>query len=201
LKRDWSGKLKITTALLTACLLSAALTQSATAEDYKIGAVNSVRLWDQAPQSENMRAQLEKEFAPRDRELVNAQKKLKEKEDRLAKDAAIMSENERRNLEREIIESRRDLKRAQDEFREDLTFRRNEEMAKIQKEVVEAIQIVAKQNNFDVVLFEGVMYASAKVDMTQLVIDYLKKQPGGGAAAAPAAAAPAPAPAAQKAGQ
>lgn len=185
--------MKITTALVSAALIAAAMPQAAMAEDYKIGAVNSVRLWDQAPQSENMRAMLEKEFAPRDRELVNSQKKLKEKEDRLAKDAAIMSENERRNLEREIIEARRDLKRAQDEFREDLTFRRNEEMSKIQKEVVEAIQAVAKQNNFDVVLFDGVMYASAKVDMTQLVIDYLKKQPGGAAAAA--------APAAQKSGQ
>jgi outer membrane protein len=174
--------------------VAAAVPQNALAEDYKIGAVNSVRLWDQAPQAENMKTQLEKEFAPRDRELVGAQKKLKEMEDRLAKDAAIMSENERRNLERDIIEARRDLKRAQDEFREDLTFRRNEEMAKIQKEVVEAIQVVAKQNNFDVVLFEGVIYASAKVDMTQLVIDYLKKQSGGAAAATPA-------PAAQKAGQ
>jgi len=189
--------LKISTALVSACLLSAAIVApTVSAEDYKIGAVNSVRLWDQAPQSENMKTQLEKEFAPRDRELVGEQKKLKEMEDRLAKDAAIMSENERRNLEREIIESRRDLKRAQDEFREDLTFRRNEEMAKIQKEVIEAIQIVAKQNNFDVVLFEGVIYASSKVDMTQLVIDHLKKS-GGAAAAAPA---PAPA-AAQKSGQ
>jgi outer membrane protein len=198
--------LKISTALVSACLIAAAVPQTASAEDYKIGAVNSVRLWDQAPQSENMRTQLEKEFAPRDRELVASQKKLKDMEDRLAKDAAIMSENERRNLERDIIEARRDLKRAQDEFREDLTFRRNEEMAKIQKEVVDAIQVVAKNNNFDVVLFEGVIYASAKVDMTQLVIDYLKKQPGG-AGAAPAAAAPAPAaqktpaPAAPKAGQ
>lgn len=196
--------MKISTVLVSVCLIAAAVLQTASAEDYKIGAVNSVRLWDQAPQSENMRSQLEKEFAPRDRELVAAQKKLKDMEDRLAKDAAIMSENERRNLERDIIEARRDLKRAQDEFREDLTFRRNEEMAKIQKEVVDAIQIVAKNNNFDVVLFEGVIYASAKVDMTQLVIDYLKKQPGG-AGAAPAAAAPAaqktPAPAAPKAGQ
>jgi outer membrane protein len=160
------------------------------AEDYKIGAVNTIRLLEQSPQAENMRAQIEKEFAPKDRELVAAQKKLKDMEDRLAKDAAIMSETERRNLERDIINDRRELKRSQDEFREDLTFRRNEEMAKIQKEIIEAIQSVAKQNGFDIVLTEGVIYASPKVDITAMVVDALRKRTPG---AAPAAA-PSPAP-------
>jgi len=125
-----------------------------------------------------MRKQIEKEFAPRDRELVASQKKLKELEDRLTKDAAIMSETERKKLERDIVNQRRDLKRSQDEFREDLTFRRNEEIAKIQKEIVAAINMVAKSNNFDVVLSEGVIFASAKVDMSQLVIDHLKAKNG-----------------------
>jgi len=172
-------KLKIARNLFPALLVSLAAVPAVHGEDYKIGAVNSVRIWEQSPQAENLRAQIEKEFAPRDRQLVADQKKLKEMEDRLAKDAAIMSEQERSNLERSIIEARRDLKRNQDEFREDLTFRRNEEMAKIQREVIEAIQTVAKENNYDVVLLEGVIYASPKVDMTQLVIDYLKKRSGG----------------------
>ena len=89
-----------------------------------------------------------------------------------------MSESERKSLERNIINERRDLKRSQDEFREDLTFRRNEEIAKIQKEIVEAIQVVAKEHNYDIVLSDGVIYASQKVDMTSLVIDYLKKKNG-----------------------
>jgi len=97
-------------------------------------------------------------------------------EERLAKDAAVMSENERRNLERDIINKRRELKRDEDEFREDLTFRRNEELAKIQTEIVNAIQMVARDNNFDLVMSEGVIFASAKVDMTDMVIKYLSDQ-------------------------
>lgn len=155
-------------------------TATARAEDYKIGAVNALRILEQSPQAEKMRAQIEKEFAPRDRELVGDQKKLKQMEDRLTKDAAIMSETERKKLERDIINARRDLKRNQDEFREDLTFRRNEEIAKIQKEIIESIQLVAKNNNYDVVLSEGVIFASPKVDMTQMVIDHLKKKNNGG---------------------
>ena len=97
-------------------------------------------------------------------------------EDRLNKDAAIMSEAEQQKLQKDVITKRRDLKRSQDEFREDLTFRRNEELTKIQKEIIEAIQTVAKQNNFDLVLSDGVVFASTKIDMTDLVIDYMKKQ-------------------------
>ena len=148
------------------------------AEDYKIGVVNALRLMEQSPQAEKMRSQIQKEFAPRDRELVVAQKKLKASEDKLTKDAAIMSESERKKLERNIITQRRELKRSQDEFREDFSFRRNELLANIQKEIIEAIQTVARQNNYDLVMSEGVIWASNKVDMTPLVVEYLKKKNG-----------------------
>ena len=37
-------------------------------------------------------------------------------------------------------------------------------------------QKVAKDNEYDLVLSEGVLYASPKIDMSGLVIDYLKKE-------------------------
>jgi len=151
----------------------------AQAEDYKLGAVNALRVLEQSPQADVARAKIEQEFAPRDKQLVAEQKKLKELEDRLAKDGEIMSESERQKLERDIINMRRDLRRSQDEFREDFNFRRNEEFAKIQKQIIEAIQKVAKDNKYDVVLSEGVIYASPKVDISSLVIEYLKKQGSG----------------------
>ena len=146
------------------------------AEDYKLGAVNAVRVLEQSPQAEKARSIIEKEFAPRDKQLVAKQKDLKALEDKLSKDGAIMSESERSNLERDIINKKRDLKREQDEFRDDFNFRRNEEFAKIQKDILEAIQAVAKENNYDIVLSDGVLYASKKVDISSLVIEYLKKQ-------------------------
>lgn len=57
-----------------------------------------------------------------------------------------------------------------------MNYRRNEEMVKIQKQIIESIQQVAEDNKYDLVLSEGVLYASPKVDMTGLVIEYLKKE-------------------------
>lgn len=153
-----------------------AVTTAAQAQEYKIGVVNAVRILEQSPQARKTTALIENEFSPRNKQLVEEQKTLQTMEERLAKDAAVMSENERRNLERDIINKRRELKRDEDEFREDLTFRRNEELAKIQTEIVNAIQMVARDNNFDLVMSEGVIFASAKVDMTDMVIKYLSDQ-------------------------
>lgn len=167
----------INSLLLVSCaFLLSIMSTTIAAEDYKLGAVNAIRVLEKSPQAEDARKIIEKEFAPRDKQLVAAQKKLKEIEDKLAKDSAIMSESERKKMERDFINQKRELKRSQDEFREDFNFRRNEEFAKIQKQIVAAIQKVAKENNYDAVLLsDSVIYASPKMDMSDLVVEYLKK--------------------------
>ena len=84
-------------------------------------------------------------------------------------------------MERDIINRKRELKRDQDEFRDDVNFRRNEEIAKVRQYIATAIQDVAKKNNFDLVLTDGVMYATPKVNISDLVIDHLKKEYSSGA--------------------
>ena len=155
-------------------LLMLAFMQHAYAET-KIGAVNALRVLEQSPQAEAARKMIEKEFAPRDKRLGDQQRKVKNLEDKLNKDGAIMNEPARTKLEREIISQKRELKRTQDEFREDLNFRRNEEFTKVQEQIINAIQEVARYNSFDVILGEGVIYASDKVDISTMVIEHLKK--------------------------
>ncbi|MGH8490220.1 MAG: OmpH family outer membrane protein [Gammaproteobacteria bacterium] len=166
-------KLKLFSSLIV--LLGAVAGTPSRAADLRIGVVNPIKVLEAAPQAEEARKRLEREFAPRDKNLVAAQNKAKQLEDRLAKDAPVMSDTERRKIERDIIGVKRDLKRDQDEFREDLNFRRNEEFGKIQRQVVEAIQILAKEEGFDVIVGEGVIYANERVDVTSKVVERLKK--------------------------
>ncbi|MGH6830798.1 MAG: OmpH family outer membrane protein [Methylocella sp.] len=166
-------KLKLFSSLIVLC--GAVAGTPSRAADLRIGVVNPIKVLEAAPQAEEARKRLEREFAPRDKNLVAAQKKAKQLEDRLAKDAPVMSETERRKIERDIVSVKRDLKRDQDEFREDLNFRRNEEFGKIQRQVVEAIQSLAKEEGFDVIVGEGVIYANERVDVTSKVVARLKK--------------------------
>ncbi|HHG90699.1 MAG TPA: OmpH family outer membrane protein [Devosia sp.] len=150
------------------------LCQPVWAEEIKIGFVNVARVLQQAPQAEKAKKRLEREFAPRDKRLVAMQKELQKLEEKLARDAAVMSDSERRKLEREILAKQRELKRAREEFREDFNLRRNEELGKLQRQVFEAIKSLAKEESYDLLLTDGVVYASDKVDVTAKILKRLQ---------------------------
>lgn len=80
-----------------------------------------------------------------------------------------MSEPEARRLQRDVLEKKRALKRDQEEFREDFNLRRNEELAKLQKMVFEAIKGLSEAEKYDLVLHDGVVFASGAVDITNKV--------------------------------
>lgn len=171
--------------ILITALVASSYTVAGHAAELKIGVVNAQKVLEQAPQAEAARKRLDGEFAPRDKAVTEMQKELRRDEERLEKDGAIMSEPERQKLEREIVAGKRDFKRKQEEFREDLNGRRNEEFGKLQKLIADVILNVAKSGGFDLVLTDGVLYASDKVDMTDVVLQRLatmEKDPASGKA-------------------
>ncbi len=141
--------------------------------ELKVGFVNVAQVLEKAPQAAKAKKRLEQEFKPRDRHLVSQQKEIQALEEKLARDASVMSESERRKLERDIIAKKREAKRSQQEFSEDFNMRRNEELGKLQRRIVEAIRALAKEQSFDLLLTDGVIYASPAVDVTQQVQDKL----------------------------
>ena len=83
----------------------------------------------------------------------------------------------RRKLkERTLVSDQRDIKRLQDEYSEDLSIRRNEELRKLEKEIAKTITDIAKKEKYDLIVFQGVIYASEKVDITNKVLESLKSQ-------------------------
>ena len=154
-------------------LLCSLFATIATAKELKIGFVNAVKVMEQAPQVSAANSRLEREFEPRQREIANGQRDIKALEDKLNKDGAIMSEVQSRDMSRDIINKKRDLKRQQDEFREDYNIRRSEELDKLQKQIIEVIQAVAKEQSYDLILSDGVVWASDSIDMTDQVLKRL----------------------------
>jgi outer membrane protein len=145
--------------------------------DLKIGFVNIPAVLEKAPQAEKAKKRLEQEFSPRDKQLVAQQKEIQSMDERMTKDAAVMGESARANLEKDILNKKRDAKRAQQEFSEDFNARRNEELGKLQRRIVEAIREIAKAQNFDLLLTDGVIYASEKIDVTSQVQQKLSTMP------------------------
>jgi outer membrane protein len=80
-------------------------------------------------------------------------------------------------LEKDVLNKKRDAKRAQQEFSEDFNVRRNEELGKLQRRIVEAIRAIAKDQNYDLLLTDGVIYANDQIDITKQVQEKLSTMP------------------------
>ncbi|MBE9532723.1 MAG: OmpH family outer membrane protein [Proteobacteria bacterium] len=147
---------------------------SVNAVELKIGVVNAGSVLEKSPQKVNALARLEKEFLNRSKSLESKIKKLRAKQEQLVKDGAILGADERKKKERAILSEQRELKRLQDEYSEDLSIRRNEELRKLEKEIAQTIVDLAKKESYDLVIYQGVIFASDKVDMTPKVLELLK---------------------------
>lgn len=146
----------------------------ATAQDLKIGFVDTARVLKEAPQADLARKKLESEFAPRDEKIVSMQKELKNLDDKQTKDLTIMSDSARKKLERDIIALKRDIKRAKEEFTDDFNLRRNDELTKLQKLIYQTTVTVAKEDGYDVILSDSVLYSSKRVDITDKILERLR---------------------------
>ena len=160
--------------LATAVAVVAFAPAAASAQQAKIGFVNTAKLLEESPQAKTAQQVLESEFLPRQRELAAQQKTLQDKEEKLKRDAAVMSEPDRSKAERELRDGQRELARRFNELQEDANLRRNEEFGKVQRALLQEVQAYAKANGFDLIVSDGVLYAGASVDVTPQVVAALK---------------------------
>jgi len=163
-------KISILGLFLTAALVALPVQ----AAELKIGVVNAGAVLEKSPQKLQALSRLEKEFSTRSKSLEKKRKDLISKRDKLAKDGAILGADERKAKERALLGDQRELKRLQDEYSEDLSIRRNEELRKLEKEIAQTIVDLAKKDAYDLVVYQGVIFASDKVDMTAQVLEILK---------------------------
>ena len=161
--------------LSTAALVFAG---NALSQELKIGYVNSERVLREATPAKAALARMESDFNKRQKDLADQGAKLKAAADKLDKDAPTLPETEKARRQRELVEQDRDLQRKQREFQEDLNQRRNEETASLVERANKVIKQIFDAEKYDVIL-QDVVFASAKVDITEKVIKALNAAPAG----------------------
>ncbi|MBI3560449.1 MAG: OmpH family outer membrane protein [Gammaproteobacteria bacterium] len=143
-------------------------------QELKIGFVDTIQLMKDSPQAEVARKKLETEFQPRDLAIVDMQKQEKQLEDQLTSDTGGLIDTERKKIERNLQSLKRDIKRAKEEIIEDYNVRRNEEINKLQKLIDKITVDIAKEEHFDVILRDNVLYSSKRANITDKVLERLR---------------------------
>ena len=160
--------MKLIYALLLATFSSVAL--SASAQELKIGYVNSERVVRDSEPAKRAQAKLQAEFAQREKDLNDQNASLRAQAEKLDRDSPTLSETEKTRRQRELVELDRDLQRKHREYQEDLTQRKNEELSNIAERANRVIKQIGDTEHYDLILQDPVIYTSARVDLTMKVI-------------------------------
>jgi outer membrane protein len=170
--------IQLTRSAVLAVAAAGLLAGAATAQELKIGYVNSERVLREAVPAKAAQGKLEAEFSKREKDLNDQAVRLKAAADKLDKDAPTLSESERGRRQRELVEQDRDLQRKRREFQEDLNQRKNEELATVVERANRVIKQIFDAEKYDLILQE-VVFAGPKVDITDKVIKALNAAPAG----------------------
>jgi len=144
----------------------------ASAQELKIGYVNSERVLRESNVAKAAETKLQAEFAKREKDLTDLGNRLKTAGDKYEKEAPTLSEAERNRRQRELLEQDRDFQRKRREFQEDANQRKNEEYASIVERANRVIKQIFDSEKFDLIV-QDALHASGRVDITKKVIDAL----------------------------
>src|SRR3954468_8031781 len=112
-------------------LVALAFGAHAQAEDFRVGFVNTDRIFREANSAKAAQAKLEQEFSKREKELNDQAAGLKAQADKFEREAPTLAESQRQQRQRQMIDQNRDFERKRREFQEDLNARKNEELQQV----------------------------------------------------------------------
>lgn len=164
--------MKTLTTSWCAGLLLALSAMAVSAQESKVGYVNTQRITAESAPAKAAQTKLEQEFSKRQKELADTQSSLKTFSEKFERDAPTLTETQRVTRQKEFAELSRDFQRKQREFQEDLNGRRNEELQQVLDKATKAVKQVAESEKYDVVLQEAA-YFNPKNDITDKVLKIL----------------------------
>ena len=147
-------------------------TAIAQAQDFRVGFVNTDRIFREANRAKSAQSKLEAEFAKRERDLVTQGDSLRVASEKFEKDAPTLTETQRTVRQRTLVDQDRDFQRKRREFQEDLNNRKNEELQAVLERANRIVKQVAEAEKYDVILQEAV-YFNPQHDITDRVIKAL----------------------------
>lgn len=156
-----------------AALLLAVAVLPAHAE-LKVGYLNTIALMQNAPQARVVQERMQKEFEPRAKELTAKGEKLQKSLEDFQKNSLLLSEDQRKKKERDLLSQQREFKNDKEAFEEDSRLRQKEELGVLQGQIMAAVDKFGKANGYQLIVTEGVVFASTDMDITEQVLTVLK---------------------------
>ena len=162
--------------LIPTFFIAIALISGTASAELKAAFINSAIILQEAPQAQQAIADMKTEFQDREQALRVLSEEIQKEEQNLQKDAAIMSPEQKKKMGEALLEKKRKLRFDAQSLKEDLDLRRKQEIQKLRNSISAVIQEYAKSQGYDLVFTEGVAYADEQVNITDEILEELKKK-------------------------
>ena len=141
----------------------------------KIGFVNLQVLYLESPQGREANESISEMFASRQRDLTAKQTRLEELNESYERDRETMGTEQRREAEREIIALRRDIQQMSQALQEDFQLEQQTVQDDLGNIFLAHVRQFAEENDYDLVISQGVVYFSDAVNLTPQVLGALQE--------------------------
>jgi outer membrane protein len=142
----------------------------------KIAYVSVEKILTEAPQVKAVNDSMMERFGGRKTELQEMEKEINEMQENYKRNELVMTEDKLNELKDSIITKIQDFKQKEAVLQQEVATVRNQELAVLQQSVRSIIQDIAKDEKYDLILTsEGVAYANEKLDISNKVLDRMKK--------------------------
>ncbi|MCK5002045.1 MAG: OmpH family outer membrane protein [Gammaproteobacteria bacterium] len=162
--------------IIVTLFVLAACNNAMAASDLKIGFVSVQDLLTQAPQVEAVNAAMIARFGGKKQELQDLEAGIKTMQENYKRNELVMTEDKLNELKTKLIGKVQNFKQKEATLAQEVKVMRNQELAVLQKEVRDIINNIAKRDKYDLILSEGVVFATEKLDITESVLEEMKKK-------------------------
>lgn len=163
---------------LAAVVIAIAAFSAPAHAETRIAVVNISKLVTESPQAASARQKMDQEFSARRKKLEGLQDKLIADVEKAKKDAAVMSADQKKKLQEDLGKRQREFAQQQGEYNAEVARREQQELESLRKAILEIVADVARQNKYDLVLGDGVVYAADAVNITDKVLAAMRGKAG-----------------------
>jgi outer membrane protein len=150
------------------------LNGSLQAQPLKIGYINIDHLVSSSPQFIQANQVVIKAFQPQEKQLLALSKRIQLSADTFNKNSKTLTQVERKTEIKKIANLEYQLKQQAQTLKKQLKLKNEQELSKIQDLINRVIKQVAKDQNFDLILYQEVAYASKKINITPIISQKLR---------------------------
>lgn len=142
----------------------------------KIGIVLVEKILTEAPQIEAINSEMMKQFGARRDELKNMEEDIKKLQEEYKRNELVMTQDKLDELKNKIVNGIQVFKQKEAGLNQDVNVVRNEKLGELQTMIRGIIKKIAEDDDYDIILSDGVVHTSDKYDITGKVLKRMKKE-------------------------